>query len=56
MNLAAYRKLIVALVGAVGVAVSQGLLPDEVGAWLTVVVAFLTAYGVYQVPNEEIVE
>ena len=46
-----YSKLIVALVGAIGVAVSQGLLPDEVNSWLTVVVAFLTAAGVYAVPN-----
>lgn len=51
MDLAPYRKLIAALVGAVASAVSLGLLPDTIGQWLAVVVAFLTAAGVYAVPN-----
>lgn len=48
---ATVRKFVVALVGAVGVAISQGLLPEAVTSWFTVVVAFLTALGVYAVPN-----
>lgn len=45
-------KFVVALVAAVVIAVSQGLLPEAVGGWTTVVVAFLTALGVYAVPNK----
>lgn len=48
---ATVRKFVVAFVGAVGVAISQGLLPEAVTSWFTVVVAFLTALGVYAVPN-----
>lgn len=40
-------KFIVAFVGAVGVAVSLGLLPDTVGKWTAVIIAFLTSLGVY---------
>lgn len=50
------RKFVVALLGAVLVAVSQGLLPAAVGDWTTVVVSFLTALGVYAVKNESTVE
>lgn len=46
------RKFIVALLGAVLVAVSQGLLPALVGDWTTVVVSFLTALGVYGIRNK----
>ena len=49
---AAARKFLVALIGAVVVAVSVGLVPAAVGDWMTVVTAFLTAYGVWAVPNE----
>lgn len=49
---AAARKFLVALIGAVVVAVSVGLVPPVVGDWMTVVTAFLTAYGVWAVPNE----
>lgn len=48
-----YRKLIAALVGAATTAVGLGLLPSPADQWLAVVVAFLTAYGVYAVPNAE---
>lgn len=47
-----YRKLVVSVVGAVGVAVSLGLLPDSVGKWLAVAVAALTSLGVYSAPND----
>lgn len=45
-------KFFVALVGAVGVAVSLGLLPESVSKWVAVVVAFLTSLGVYGGANE----
>lgn len=44
-------KFFVALVGAVGVAVSLGLVPDDAGKWAAVVVAFLTSLGVYKGAN-----
>lgn len=47
-----YRKFIVALIGAIGVAVSDGLLPSSWGAYVTMAIAALTALGVYQVPNQ----
>ena len=46
------RKFILALVAAVGIAVSHGLLPAAVATWVTVLGPFLTAYGVYVVPNK----
>lgn len=49
----AASKFIAALIGAVVVAVSVGLLPASVSGWVAVVSAFLTALGVYAVPNKE---
>lgn len=46
------RKFIVAVIGAVVVAVSVGILPPVVGDYVTVITAFLTALGVYAVANE----
>lgn len=46
-----YRKLIAALVGAAGEATALGLLNGTASKWSAVVVAFLTAAGVYAVPN-----
>jgi hypothetical protein len=46
------RKALVALLTALGVAVSLGLLPEPYVSWVPVVVAFLGAYGVYAVPND----
>lgn len=46
-----YRKAIAAVVGAAATAVSLGLLGDPWDKWLAVVVAFVTAAGVYAVPN-----
>lgn len=48
-----YSKFIVAIVGAVATAVSEGLVPEDWNSYLTVAIVFLTALGVYQVPNEE---
>lgn len=48
---AAARKFLVAFIGAVVTAVTVGLVPAAVGDWMTVVVVFLTALGVYVVPN-----
>lgn len=50
---AAFRKFIVALIGAVGTAVSVGLLPAAVGGWVAVAVSFVTAMGVYRVYNSK---
>lgn len=49
---AAARKFLVALLGAVATAITVGLIPAAVGDWMTVLTVFLTAYGVYAVPNE----
>lgn len=46
------RKFIVALIAAVGIAVSHGLLPAAVATWVTVLGPFLSAVGIYAVPNE----
>ena len=51
---AAARKFFTALLGAVVVAVSVGLLPAAVGGWVAVASSFLTAYGVYRTPNAPI--
>jgi hypothetical protein len=45
------RKLVVALVGALGQAVDAGLVPAQYKPYVSVVLAFATAYGVYAVPN-----
>lgn len=47
-----YAKLIAALVGAVTLAVSQGLITGTGAKWVGVVIAALTAAGVYIVPNK----
>ena len=44
-----YRKFFVALLGAV-VQVVVSTFPDQ--EWVQVLVALLTAFGVYQVPND----
>lgn len=46
-----YRKFIAALAGAAALAVSEGLVPDTVERWITVAIGFLTALGVYAIPN-----
>jgi hypothetical protein len=43
-------KFITALTGAIGIAISEGLIPESVNAYVTVAVAFLAALGVYVVP------
>jgi len=47
------RKLAVALVGALVQVVQMNVLPEKYEAWATGIVAFLTAVGVYAVPNED---
>jgi hypothetical protein len=46
------RKFVVALLTAVGVALTAGLLPEHLAEWVPVLVAFCGAYGVWAVPNE----
>ena len=48
---AAARKFVVALLAAVGVAISVGLLPAAVAGWVAVATAFLGALGVYGLHN-----
>lgn len=47
----AVRKFIVALLAAVGVAVSVGLLPASIAGWAAVGSAFVGALGVYGLHN-----
>ncbi|HEY7823635.1 MAG TPA: hypothetical protein VIG24_12410 [Acidimicrobiia bacterium] len=52
MKLAKYNKAFVAAVGAIALAVSVHV-PMEVGTIETVIMAVLTATGVYAIPNAE---
>lgn len=47
------RKFIVALVAALAIAGSEGLLPDSINSWVSVAIAFLSALGVYRVYNAD---
>ena len=47
----AARKFIVALLGAIAIAVSVGVLPEAVSMWVAIAGPFLTAAGVYAIPN-----
>lgn len=49
--MAKYRKLITAVVGAVGLAITEGVVPGVASRYVAIGVAFLTALGVYTVPN-----
>lgn len=46
-----YRKFIAAVVGAVTSALSLGVLPESYNKYVSVAIVFLTALGVYAVPN-----
>lgn len=52
--IAAHRKLIASLVGALASAVTLGLVADPWSKWTTVAITFLTAAGVYQTKNEPV--
>lgn len=47
-----YSKLIAALVGVVSQLVALGVVDESVNEWVAVVIALLTALGVYVVPNK----
>lgn len=49
---ASVRKFILALVAAVIMAVSLGVLPASVGNVVVIVTAFLNALGVYAIRND----
>lgn len=49
----AARKFIVALLGAIAIAVSYGVLPAAVAIWVAILGPFLTAAGVYAIPNKQ---
>lgn len=48
---ASVRKFIAALLTGFSIAVAQGLVPEALGGWLPVVLAFAGAVGVYGVYN-----
>jgi len=50
-DLSRYRKLLVALVGAVAQALSLGLIPERYRPWAVMVISVATAAGVYVTPN-----
>ena len=50
MNLSKYSKALVAVLGAISVALADGFIDASEG--ITVVLALLTALGVYAVPNK----
>lgn len=52
----AARKFIAALLGAVIVAASHGLLPAAIAGWVVVVTPFITALGVYSVRNRPVAQ
>jgi hypothetical protein len=54
MNVAPYRKVIVALLGALSIAVADGVFDSS--DTVTVVIAVLTAAGVYRAPNAPVAE
>lgn len=46
------NKFVAAVVGAVLSAAALGLLPEDSKDYITVAIVFLTAIGVYAVPNK----
>lgn len=50
---ASVRKFIAALLTGFSIAVAQGLVPEALGGWLPVVIAFAGAVGVYGVYNRK---
>lgn len=51
MNLANYKKLIVAAVGGLAEIVAMNVLPDNLQRWATAIVAAATAAGVWKAKN-----
>lgn len=51
-----YRKGLVAAAGMLGQLVAAGLIPEPWDKWAVVVLAALTAAGVYAVPNAPAVQ
>lgn len=54
MTLAQVRKAAVAAAGIVGQVVAAGVIPDRYLPWTSILIAALTAVGVYGVPNAPI--
>lgn len=46
-----YRKVIAAVIGAIGTALTLGVAPEAWADYLAIAIQFLTALGVYAVPN-----
>lgn len=55
MNVPAYAKTVVAVLGAIAVSVGAAITDGVVtpAEWVAVALAVLTALGVYAVPNQE---
>lgn len=47
------RKFFVAVAGVLLVAVTQGLFPESISPWVTILASAITAGGVYVVPNKK---
>lgn len=45
------RKFVVAVLGAIAIALTQGLIEGTAAKWAAAVIAVATAAGVYVVPN-----
>lgn len=54
MTFAQVRKAAVAAAGIVGQVVAAGVIPDSYLPWTSILIAVLTAVGVYGVPNAPI--
>lgn len=48
------RKAQLAVVGVIISLATAGLIPPDIGIWVTTIVASLTAAGVYAVPNKTV--
>ena len=46
------RKAIVALLGAVATAITQGLIEGTAAKWASIIIILATGLGVYIVPND----
>lgn len=46
------RKFVVAIVAAIGAAITLGVAPEEWGDYLAIAIVFLGGIGVYVVPND----
>lgn len=51
MNVSRYNKLIPTILGIIVQAIAVGILPSDVEKWAVILIAVLTAAGVYVAPQ-----